>query len=132
MLLTATSAVLAPKTRIERASRALLAPKVWDCGSWVGRADKHGRGRRCRVGRGQGHLALYRRDADVVQGQAQRDAQLLQHLPRLAERLLQRDRRPQELDAALEVRVAALLLGGGGGRQHPAGAIPLRPRQVVP
>src|SRR5206468_6852875 len=100
--------------------------------SWMRRPDEYWRWRRLWVRWGESHLALDCRDAHVVEPEAERDAEVLQHLPRLPERLLQRDRRPQELDAALEVRVAALLLRKGGGRQHHGGAIPLRPRQVIP
>src|SRR5439155_12409290 len=100
--------------------------------SWMRRTDEHGRWRRLRVGWGESHLALDCRNAYVLEAQAERDAEVLQHLPRLPERLLQRDGRPQELDAALEVRVAALLLGEGGGGQHDGGAIPLQSGQVIP
>src|SRR5579859_3081323 len=132
MLFTGYSTCLAPTGRLAGLGYTGLAPNGCIGGSWVGRADEHRRWRRFRVWWGETHLALDRRDAHVVEAEAERDADVLKHLPRLPQRLRQRDGRPQELDAALEVRVAALLLGERGRRQHHGGAIPLRSRQVIP
>src|SRR6266851_1056281 len=132
MLLTSESAPLAPNGWIERARTARLAPNGSNWSSWMRGPGEHGSWLRLGVRRGQGHLALYGRDAHVAEPEPERDREVLQHLPRLPERLLQRDRRPQELDAAFEVRVAALLLREGGGRKHHGGAIPLRSRQMIP
>src|SRR6266851_6311199 len=132
MLLTCESAPLAPNGWIERARTARLAPNGSNWSSWMRGPGEHGSWLRLGVRRCQGHLALDGRDAHIVQREAKRGAEVLQHLPRLPQRLPQHDRRPQELDAAFEVRVAALLLRKGGGRKHHGGAIPLRSRQMIP
>src|SRR5207244_5831931 len=94
------------------------------------RGRRLGEGRQAR--KGLGRIPLDREDAGVAELEPERDGQLGEHLPRLLERLGDRYRRAQELNAALEVGVAALLLGKGGGREQHRRPAVRRTREVIP